>query len=207
MRTREEILTAARNLLREVRPQELSLAEVAARAGVSVRTVYRHFETPALLVAALAHDFFGRILGPSGAVGETLSELPEQLGRLQRALSEEPSLYPLFFALPARSAASFGERVKSWTAEVREDLPPDRHAALCGIVELLGSPYAWDVLHSHWKLPPERITRACLAALQAVLDGFEAHPEWLDPAAPLPPRFDPSQKQKPRRRKGKSVHD
>lgn len=188
MQTREAILAAARQLLRKRSPEELSLAEVAAQAGISERTVYRHFARPAELVQAVAQDFMARIL-PPGPVAEELPQLPEQLGGLQRALSKEPSLYPLFFALPARSGVELPQRVQRWAQDVLEALPPADRPALSGLVELLVSPYAWDVLHSHWGVPPERITRACIAALQAVLDGVKRHPEWLDPAAPPPPRF------------------
>jgi len=53
--TRNRIVGAVRDLLGEAQPGALSVVAVAERAGVSRRTVYRHFPTKDALVAAVAH--------------------------------------------------------------------------------------------------------------------------------------------------------
>lgn len=200
LETRAGIVEAALRLLRTVRPEDLSLADVAEEAGVAVRTVYRHFPSPADLREAAARAFVRRLSAPlPGGLAKSFPELPEQLGHVQRQLSKEPSLYPLFFALPARSEVGMGSSVRAWAGPALEKVPPEHHAAFCGVIELLASPYAWQVLHAHWGLAPERITRACVAAMQAVCDGLSKHPEWLDPAAPLPPRFQSRERRAPRK--------
>lgn len=187
--TRERILEAARRLLQRVRPEDLSLADVAKKAGTSVRTAYRHFEGPEALVRELALRFIQRFLGPEGRVAEKLSGLPDQLSRLHAMLSDDPSSYRYFFALPSRSGSHLGDAVSKWTEDALRRVPEEHHDAVRGLAELVVGPYAWDTLHSHWNVPPERVTRASLAALQVLLDGLVKHPEWLDPEGELPPLF------------------
>lgn len=52
--TRRRIVDAVARLLVEADPSALSIPVVAKRAGVSVRTVYRHFEDKAALVRSVA---------------------------------------------------------------------------------------------------------------------------------------------------------
>src|SRR5262245_22444118 len=53
--TTTRIVAAATELVKEgVRPEEISYVEVAARADVAKRTVYRHFPETSQLVAAIA---------------------------------------------------------------------------------------------------------------------------------------------------------
>lgn len=52
--TRRRIVDAVAQLLVEADPSALSIPVVAKRAGVSVRTVYRHFEDKAALVRSVA---------------------------------------------------------------------------------------------------------------------------------------------------------
>ena len=53
-RTRDGILDAARRLVAKRHPSALSVAEIAAEAGVSHRTVYRYFPTKEELISAVA---------------------------------------------------------------------------------------------------------------------------------------------------------
>lgn len=52
--TRARILDAARDLILEQHPAALTIAEIAAAAGVSHRTVYRYFPTKEELITAVA---------------------------------------------------------------------------------------------------------------------------------------------------------
>lgn len=63
-RTRERILDAAVALLADEALQEMTIPLVAQRAGVSVRTVYRHFPTKDALVAGVAARVDGQF-GPA----------------------------------------------------------------------------------------------------------------------------------------------
>jgi AcrR family transcriptional regulator len=58
---REVLLREAKGLLEEVDPAEVSLREIARRAGVSPRAPYRHFESRDALLAAIAANGFRQI--------------------------------------------------------------------------------------------------------------------------------------------------
>lgn len=186
-RTRERIVDAATRLLHRVRPESLSYADVAAASGVAVRTVYRHFpETPALL-RAVAQRTIGRFAG--GGVSQDRPQGVSQLAELHRMLSAEPSLFRVFLAAPVRGEHDTGRHVQSLFEDVLSEVPSEHRAAVAALLELLVSPFAWEVLHTQWHLPPERITRACLAGLQLIADGARRHPDWFAPTCELPPLF------------------
>jgi AcrR family transcriptional regulator len=58
---RNALLKAGRELLTEEGPEQLSLREVARRAGVSHAAPYRHFESREALVAAIAEEGFAAL--------------------------------------------------------------------------------------------------------------------------------------------------
>lgn len=66
------------------------------------------------------------------------------------------------------------------------DLPEPRRSAVFAVVDLLSSPYAWDVFHHNWGLEPELTFRATLVATRAVIDAVVRDPLLLDPSGPDP---------------------
>jgi AcrR family transcriptional regulator len=75
---RRRVVDAAYRLLKTTRPVDLSYADVAETAGVSVRTVYRNFPRADDLFAAVAQE----VLPPAlreGRRPETLADLIEAL--------------------------------------------------------------------------------------------------------------------------------
>lgn len=96
--TRVSILDAAETAFEELSFDEITLAAIAARAGVSVQTVLRHFETrDKLLMASLLHAGSkippDRQAVPVGDLDEIVNVLTrhyEQFGdRILRLLTEE----------------------------------------------------------------------------------------------------------------------
>ncbi len=71
-RTRATIVQALADVLTHEHPAAVSVPAVAARAGVSVRTVYRYFPTKAALLDAAASRFQERVapVPPTGAGGD-----------------------------------------------------------------------------------------------------------------------------------------
>lgn len=185
--TRERIVDAAAKLLHGVRPESLSYADVADRSGVAVRTVYRHFPETVDLLRAVAKRTISRFA--AGGLAESRSEAALQLAELHRLLSAEPTLFRIFMAAPIRGELDLHQRILRLFADAIEGVPSEHRSALAALMELLTSPFAWEVLHTHWRVPPERITRACLAAAQFIADGARRHPEWLSPSTPAPPLF------------------
>lgn len=187
--TREAIVAAAMARLRDVRPEQLAYADVADAAGVALRTVYRHFPTPEDLLAAVLRAFLQRINGPTPLDELSVGELADAVERFHAQLSAEPGLYRLFFVLPARTGVGMSALVTRLCHDALARIPEEHHPAVCAAVELMLGPYAWEVFHTHWSVPPARMTRTLLVAVQLLLDGFVAHPRALAPSSPPPPMF------------------
>ena len=79
--TREAITDAVADAIRE-RGIDFSVQDVADRAGITHRTVYRHFDGRDALINAVG-DRFERWLAEEGvAEPETLDELPQHVERV-----------------------------------------------------------------------------------------------------------------------------
>jgi AcrR family transcriptional regulator len=186
-RTTERIVEAASKLLRTVRPENLAYGDVAELSGVAVRTVYRHFPELGDLLRAVARKTIERFA--AGGLVPDRARAAEQIAGFHRVLSDEPTLFRVFMAAPIRSELDYQSFIQALYADATAGLAAEQKNALLGLLDLLASPFAWEVLHTQWQLPPERITRACLAAAQLIADGVRRHPEWLDPKEPPPPMF------------------
>jgi AcrR family transcriptional regulator len=187
-RTRDRIVQVATDLVREgVHPEEISYADVAARAEIATRTVYRHFPELRDLVTAIAAATVRRVVGddlPADRPG-----LASQLVRLHEVLCADPKLFRIFIETPLRADIDYGGFLKHVFADVLDRIPVQYRDGTAATIEALSNPYVWEVMHSLWGLPREQITRTCLAAIQAVTDRFQQEPELLDANAPLPSMF------------------
>lgn len=182
--TRERILDAAHELLQTTRPVDLSWADVARVAGTSTRTVYRHFPEPQALFLALSDRLLAAVV-PEGlptALGPALELVRRQFATLE----EDPALFRLFFAVPTLSRYDQAGLYRGILGSKLAGVPEEQHRALFGVVDLLGSPYAWDVLHANWGLDARRASRAVEVAMRALLDHLAEHPTALDPDGPPP---------------------
>ncbi|MGH2686512.1 MAG: TetR/AcrR family transcriptional regulator [Actinomycetota bacterium] len=85
--TSERILAAVQQVLAEEHPATLSMPQVAARAGVSLRTLYRYFPTKESLVDAASNTFE---IDATAAVGgrPTLDTLEEYLRLAWRGFTD-----------------------------------------------------------------------------------------------------------------------
>src|SRR5262245_40471052 len=110
--TTSRIVAAATELVKEgVRPEEISYVEVAARADVAKRTVYRHFPETSQLVAAIAAATLTRFT--DGQLARDRGELVGQLARFHALLSADPQLFRVFIATPLRSQIDYGGFLKA----------------------------------------------------------------------------------------------
>ena len=187
-RTAARIVEVATDLVKEgTRPEEISYAELAARAEVATRTVYRHFPELRDLTTAIAAGTLRRVTGD-----DLVSDRPgiaAQLARFHEVLCADPKLFRIFIETPLRADIDYGGYVKHVFADVLERIPVRHRDATAATIEALSNPYAWEVMHSLWGLPRDQVTRTCLAAIQAVTDRFQSEPELLDANAPLPSMF------------------
>jgi AcrR family transcriptional regulator len=187
--TREAIVVAALDRLRHVRPEHLAYVDVAEAAGVALRTAYRHFPTLDDLLAAALQTFLQQVVGPTGLQSRSPAEFAAAIEKIHARLSAEPGLYRLFFALPARTGVGMTALVLELCRDALARIPAEHHAAVCAVVELMLGPYAWEVFHTHWSVPPAAMTRTLLASVQLLLDGFSRSPHVLAASSPSPPLF------------------
>jgi AcrR family transcriptional regulator len=137
--TREQIIQAVHEVLIDEHPATLSMPQVADRAGMSLRTLYRYFPTKESLVDAASESF----KTPASIVGGTVSvaTLPEYLRAQWRGFTESIAAIKAQHMTPAgrqmrdRRVPSSRKAVRSALRD--EGIEPD--AALADLVIALMS--------------------------------------------------------------------
>lgn len=182
-RNREAVVRAILQLVKEgnLRPRA---PEVALRAGVSERTVFRHFaDLDSLFIAASEQQrpTLDSYLNPRPS-GDLEARI-EAFVRLRARLYEEIT--------PVRRAASLvvpfhpllAERLEDTHRQAREQLlevfapeierrEGERREALVETLDVLTSWPAWDVLRHSQRLPVARARRVLAAAIEGLLKGI-----------------------------------
>ncbi len=173
-RTRELILDALIAQLADTGPFEYSMFEVARRAGVSVRTVYRHFADREALFAALAERVSERVGsgGQAESQVESLTELPQQLFARFEA---EAALVraQLSTSLDTHERAGQVERLARAIDERLPDLDAGTRARALAIFSSLLSAGVWSRMKSELGLAGEESGRAVSWALRVLLDALD----------------------------------
>jgi AcrR family transcriptional regulator len=154
--SRERIIAGAAELARELPSWDwgsLTIQAVADQAGVSRRTVYRHFASEAALHVALAD----RLLEEAGVsyAGLTLDDLPEVTGRVYSAVAKFAVtpwavVPPAFPALDADRLEGLGLAVDS---EAPDWSGTDRMMATAAL-DIVWSVASYEILLRDWNLSP-----------------------------------------------------
>lgn len=175
-RSRERILDALCALV-EAGDLHPTGQQVAERAGVSLRTVFRHFED----MEGLHREMHDRIergmrpLGRGGPITGTLAERVREMVRRRTALFEKASPFlrsgaihrwksPYLTRIHAEDVRELRERLSRTLPEL-ERVSPERRDAL----ELLTSFEAWDRLRSDQRLGRDRAREVMVQAALALL--------------------------------------
>lgn len=151
---RRGLLDAALEMVRTEGVQQLSLREVARRAGVSHTAPYRHFSSKEALLAAVAEEGFlelERALRTAAEKGRTPLEGLQRAGQAYVAFAmEHPGHFRVMFGpgassqpypeLAAATESAFGVLVATLQACIDEGLVVDRPAAELAIS-------AWSIVH------------------------------------------------------------
>jgi len=172
--TRTLILETVERLLKSSSLGELSLAMVAREAGITERTVYRHFATREQLLEATwgaVNEAIGMKEFPSTA--EELIERPRKLfpafdqrGEVIRAMLASPQGRELRLRVnTARQAA-----VRAAVKEARPNLREPAVTRLCAAVQALGSASGWATMTDYWGLDSAEAGRAASEAIAALLN-------------------------------------
>ena len=159
--TREFILDAVTVLVADRRADELTNRDIAAAAGVSERTVYRHFPDRASLIEGLSHRMLhldGAIQRPSFGRG-TIDDLPPAGRRLMEVLEQHYELAraeailnsdPRRFADDTRSNS--GELSELLAAELPDSSELEQRR-IAAVVRCLVSTQAWLRMREEFGVP------------------------------------------------------
>jgi TetR/AcrR family transcriptional regulator of autoinduction and epiphytic fitness len=184
-RTRELIIEAMAASLGETGPFEFSIFEIARRAGVSPRTIYRHFPTREDMFEALTElvesrlGFAGSFPGDADAVVEALPKLFDAFDANEELMLAQRQTE---FGRAAREHGrkSRGMRLQKVIDELAPARPEAEREAMAAACHCLGSIEAWYWLRADLGSDPRRSNGAAAWALRALLDAV------ADPDRPGP---------------------
>jgi AcrR family transcriptional regulator len=170
--TRELILEALGKALVAAGPVDLSLPNVAERAGVNVRTVYRHFGGREQLVDALQAHVLRRF---TPRLPATLAELLDYPPTLFALFDEHaPWVEAMLRAGPGADARGVGKAARvaqfqALTAPVVAGLPSEEAAAVQAIFKHLVSAETWYAMRRDFGLDGPTAGRAVSRTLRALV--------------------------------------
>ncbi len=173
--TRTRILEAVRDLLVES-PESLQIPEIAARAGVSEPTVYRHFPNRDALLDAAADAVSARSGAPP--LPRTPEEIPvaaiavaryfDRNASWIRAALSEPMARPLRMAGRKRRLDS----LRKAAAPAVAHLPPAERTVALAAFGTIARGETWDCLTREFGLSSDDAGRAMSWILRALVDAL-----------------------------------
>lgn len=175
--TRKRILQAAAELIADDGPADFAMREVAARAGVSERTVYYHFPNRQALLDGLTawvtEQLHERRLASDP---REIDDMPgrsrelfaafEEIGAPARAMARLSSAQGLRSREHEQRTAQFRERF----ADLLEPLPPAEADRCFAVLRYLLSASTWAGLRDEFDLSGQDAAEAIAWALQTLLD-------------------------------------
>jgi AcrR family transcriptional regulator len=167
--TREAILGAVEDCLSQRGLDELTFSQVAQQAGVSERTVYRHFETKEQMLEA----FWGHVQRTLGMEAATrswhdyLETRPEAFALMDRREQLIRAVMQSTQAQVARQRVNAPRQagIRRVVADRVGDLREPAFTELCALVHLLGSAPAWAALKDYWGIDGARAGRVVAQAI------------------------------------------
>jgi len=186
--TRARILAAGSELAHRARRwdwSDLTARTVAAQAGVSERTVYRHFSTERQL-----HEALMRRLEQEAGVASELVRVDDLPAAASRLFATLPSFAvpPIFVQRDPTFLASNQRRcdalVRAITEVAHTWSEAERHMA-AGVLDVLWTPFSYERLVANWGLDGADASRAVAWAMEvfiaAIRDGSRPLPEAKPP--------------------------
>ncbi|WP_374575647.1 TetR/AcrR family transcriptional regulator [Phenylobacterium sp.] len=171
---RDAILDAVERVLTHAGLDELTFLQIAQEAGVSDRTVYRHFPTKEALLEA----FWLRVQQTLGMEASTRSwadylasrptafaEMDRRERMMRAVLSSGQAREARLKLNPERQAG-----IRRIIADKVGDLPEPRLTELSALVHLLGSAPAWQALKDYWGVEGEAAGRLAAWAVEALAE-------------------------------------
>lgn len=179
--TQERIVQAALEVIQRGEAETLTVAQVASEAGVTERTIYRHFPTRDDLMAAVWAKVNERVATPT--LPATPAEVIAQPMEMFPAFDEQEALIrAIVFTKQGRELrlsvnAERQKRFRQAVAMARPDLKEPEFTRVCAAVQLLDSSFAWSVMKDYWGLSGEEAGRAASAAITVLLTAPSEQPK------------------------------
>lgn len=171
--TRERILDAAIDLMAEAGMAPLTVADVASRAGVTTRTIYRHFETREGLIEAVWPRMQARVRSRGfprtadeiiATPGYLFPQFDEHANLVRASAFSDAGLEVRLRANDERTAAAL-----ACAADALPGLPADAARRRAAVIQLLDSAYCWAVLRDFWGFDGVEAGRAASEAIAILL--------------------------------------
>lgn len=171
--TRERILDAAIDLMAEAGMAPLTVADVASRAGVTTRTIYRHFETREGLIEAVWPRMQARVRsrGFPRTADEIIAtpaylfpQFDEHANLVRASAFSDAGLEVRLRANDERMAAA-----QACVADALPALPAAEARRRAAVIQLLDSAYCWAVLRDFWGFDGAEAGRAASEAIAILL--------------------------------------
>ncbi|MEE2691298.1 MAG: helix-turn-helix domain-containing protein [Pseudomonadota bacterium] len=180
--TRDRIVDAAIAALALEPLDNVTVARVARDAGVTERTVYRHFATRDDLLEALWPRINARAAQGMG-VPDTPEAVIKQCKVLFPAFEVEEGLtrFVVFTRQGQALRLSINDaRQKGYLEAVekaRPDLPPAERRKLAALVQLLSSSFAWASMKDYWGMDGAQSGPAAAEAVRILFEHFARKPK------------------------------
>ena len=174
--TKARIVQAAVDLLAEGDAGDLSMADVAERAGVSVRTVYRSFATKDELLDGVIDWINQDIIRRGGTPPTERHNLEAGTTTVIEAIFEIEPLYRALFATAAgreshrRSASIRREGLAQAYAAEMADLEDDAARRLGAVLHLVASSNGALFMKDYWDLSPQDVGQVMQWAIRVLAD-------------------------------------
>jgi len=175
--TRRRILDAAIEQIVDESVAGLTIPNVARRARVAVRTVYRYFPTKDELLQSAGGEFDERVGFREFA--DAIEKLEPQLREIYRRFSnEEPSVRAALESRAGREVRSRARPDRMRTLErtlepLLEGLDSDERRRTVALVYLFFSAQTWRVFLDYAEMTADEAAETASAGLTAVLDSLE----------------------------------
>jgi AcrR family transcriptional regulator len=175
--TRDRIVQAAVDLLSEGDAGDLSMGDVASRAGVSVRTVYRNFATREDLLDGVIGWISTRLSRDVGPPPSTREEYELRAPEVIRIVGDIEPLYRALFATRAGRESHLrankeraSEIGRSFAAELK-GMDEEARRRFSALVHLVSSSNAVLFMKDYWELSDEEIGQTLRWAITTLADG------------------------------------
>jgi AcrR family transcriptional regulator len=171
--TRTRILDAAIDGLKEGDLEGLTIAKVAADAGVTERTVYRHFKTREDLIKAVWPRMGARLGIPGlpqtveallAAPGRIYPRFDAEAGAVRASMYSQAGREIRATANPARHQA-----MTSLVAQARPELNETARRRRAAVIQMIGSSHGWACFKDYWGMDTQEAARAAQEAIAILL--------------------------------------